>query len=248
MTVSAPYRRHEPQEPVPAQLARGEHRVHVAPVHRLGPDVVEDHPVEVLVQLPGLVPAERVVHLRLGVDVERVGVDARERASDVEHVRGHGGEAEQLPLVEDRHRDGDVGAVRGAEVGMVVDDDVAVPDLPFQAVEEAADVPGQGADVHRRRVRLAELTPLRVEDSGPEILGLADDRAVAHAEEHAGHLLGDGVERAAEDPEGDRVDLHPLARRRARPATDLVLHHRHLRPPLPRRRRGPRPGRLRRSR
>ncbi len=52
---------------------------------------------------------ERVVELRLGVDVERVGVDARERAADVEHVGRHCREAEQLALVEDRHGDGTSG-------------------------------------------------------------------------------------------------------------------------------------------
>ena len=86
---------------------------------------------------------------------------------------------------------------------------------PLEALEEAADVPGQRADVHRRRLRLAELAPLGVEDAGAEVLGLADDRAVAHAEEDAGHLLGDGVERAAEHAQGDRVDLDALAGGRA---------------------------------
>ena len=41
----------EAQEALAAELAGGEHRVHVAAVHRLRADVVEDHPVEVLVQL-----------------------------------------------------------------------------------------------------------------------------------------------------------------------------------------------------
>ena len=49
-----------------------------------------------------------------------------ERAADVEDVRGHGREAEVLALVEDRHGHRDVGAVRRAEVRVVVDDDVAV--------------------------------------------------------------------------------------------------------------------------
>ena len=167
MTTSAPYRSDQAEEALLAELARGEHRVHVAAVHRLRADVVEDHAVEVLVQHSGLVPAERVVHLRLGVDVERVGVDPGVGAADVEHVRGHGGEAEQLALVEDRHRDRDVRAVRGPQVGVVVDDHVAVLELPVEPVQEPADVPGQGADVHRRRVGLAELAALRVEDPAP---------------------------------------------------------------------------------
>ena len=115
----------EPEHAVAAELAGGHHRVHVAAVHRLGAHVVEDHAVEVLVQLAGLVPAQPVVDLRLGVHVEGVCVDPGERAADVEHVRRHGGEAEQLAVVEDRHGDRDVGGVRGPEVRMVVDDHVA---------------------------------------------------------------------------------------------------------------------------
>jgi hypothetical protein len=217
----------EPEEALAAELAGGEHRVHVAAVHRLGPDVVEDHPVEVLVQLSALVPAQRVVHLRLGVDVERVGVDPGEGAADVEHVRRHRREAEQLALVEDRHRDRDVGRVGGAEVRMVVDDHVAVVDLALEPVEEAADVPGQRADVHRGRVGLAQLAALGVEDSRAEVLGLADDRRVAHPEQDACHLLRDRVEGAAEDAERDRVDLDALPRRRAGLPPDLVLGDAH---------------------
>ena len=213
----------QPQEPLAAELARRQHRVHVAAVHRLRPDVVEDHPVEVLVQLAAAVPAEPVVHLRLGVDVEGVRVDPGERAADVEHVRRHGGEAEQLAVVEDRHRDRDVRRVRRAEVRVVVDDHVALLDRAFEPLEEAADVPRQRADVHRRRVRLAELAALCVEDAGAEVLGLADDRRVAHPEEHARHFLRNRVEGAAEHAQRDRIDLDALAvaaaRACARPRT-----------------------------
>src|SRR5436190_1086245 len=101
---------------------------------------------------------------------------------------------------------------------MVVHDHVAFLDRLAEPIEEAADVPGKRPDVHRRRVRLAELAPLRVEDAGAEILGLADDRRVAHAEEDARHLLRDGVEGAAEHPQRDRVDLDPPARNHASPS------------------------------
>ena len=223
----------EAQHPVAPELARGEHRVHVAAVHRLGADVVEDHLVEVLVQLARLVPAQPVVDLRLGVDVERVRVDPGERAAHVEHVGGDGREAHQLVLPEDRHRDGDVGAVRGAVVGVVVDDHVPLDELPLEMAHEPADVPGERADVHRRRVRLAELAALRVEDPRAEVLGLADDRRVGHPEEDAGHLLRDRVEGAAEDPHGDRVDVDPLELRRARVLPQLVLEARHRQTPCP---------------
>ena len=199
-------------EAVAAEDAGGHHRVHVAAVHGLRAHVVEDHLVEVLVEDALVVPLEPVVDLGLGVHVEGVGVDARIRAADVEHVGGHGREADQLALPQDRHRDGDVRRVRGAQVGVVVDDHVTLLELLLlDALEEPADVPGQRADVHRRRLRLAQLAPVGVEEARAEVLGLADDRAVAHAEQDARHLLGDGVERAAEHAQRDRVDLDPLA-------------------------------------
>jgi hypothetical protein len=194
-------------------------------VHRLGPDVVEDHLVEILVELPALVPTHGVVDLGLGVDVERVGVDARERATYVEDVSGHRREAEQLALPEDRHRDRDVRRMGGAEVRVVVEDHVSLLDLALQPVEEAADVPGQRTDVHRSRVRLAQLTALGVEDARAEILRLPDDRGIGHAEQDARHLLGDRVEGAPEHSQGDRVYLDPLARRRSGRAPDFVRGH-----------------------
>src|SRR5205823_1776598 len=149
-------------------------------------------------------------------------VDAGEGAADVEHVRRHGREPEQLAVVEDRHGDRDVGRVRGAEVRMVVHDHVTVLELAVEPLEEATDVPRQRADVHRRRVGLAELAALRVEDAGTEVLGLTDDRGVAHPEEDARHLLRDRMESAAEHAQSDRVDLDPLALRGARLAPNFV--------------------------
>src|SRR5581483_2553751 len=64
-----------------------------------------------------------------------------------------------------------------------------------------------------------------------EVLRLADDRAVRHPEEDARHLLRDRVEGAAEDAQRDRVDLDPLACRRAGLAADLVLGDAHATAP-----------------
>ena len=118
----------EAQEALLAQLARGEHRVHVAAVHGLGPDVVEDHPVEVLVQLPALVPAQRVVHLRLGVDVERVRVDARGTSRP---RRGRAPSRRRSRAARPRRRSAPPRPRPGCgtpQVGVVVDDDVALLD------------------------------------------------------------------------------------------------------------------------
>ena len=71
--------------------------------------------------------------------------------------------ADELAVVEDRHDEGDVRAMRGAVVGVVVDDDVAR--LPFlaelgEAQVDAADVAGDGARL--KRGRLATTRPAGV--------------------------------------------------------------------------------------
>src|SRR5262249_60547107 len=68
---------------------------------------------------------------------------------------------------------------------------------------------------------------LRVEDPRAQILRLPDDRRVTHPKQHTRHLLGDGVEGAAQHPERDRVDLDALACGRAGLAADLVLDDAH---------------------
>ena len=80
-------------------------------------------------------------------------------------VRGRRREADELAAVEDGDDEADVGPVRGAVVGVVVDDDVAR--LPLlaelgEAAVDAADVAGDRARLERRRLRrLAELARLR---------------------------------------------------------------------------------------
>src|SRR5262245_57815857 len=118
--------------------------------------------------------------------------------------------------------------MRGAQVWVIVDDHVALLDLASEAIEEAADVPRKGSDVHRRRIGLAQLASLRVEDAGPEVLRLADDRRVAHSEQDARHLFRDRVERTAEHAQGDGVDLATLPRGRTGLPPDFVRGNAHL--------------------
>ena len=72
---------------------------------------------------------------------------------------------------------------------------------------DAAQIAGQRTDVHRRRVRFAERIVVPVEQTRAEVLALADDRGIGHAVEHVAHLLGDRVQRAADDLQCDRVDF-----------------------------------------
>ena len=71
----------------------------------------------------------------------------------------------------------------------------------------------------------ASSLPSRVEDAGAEVLGLADDRRVRHAVEHARHLLGDRRERAADRrASGSASRARRRARRSARGARRAVDH------------------------
>ena len=56
-------------------------------------------------------------------------VHAAERAADVQPVRHAAGEADQLALVEDRHREGHVVEVAAGDVGVVGEQDVARLDV-----------------------------------------------------------------------------------------------------------------------
>ena len=71
---------------------------------------------------------------------------------------------------EDRDHDRDVGGVRGADVGIVVQDDVAVVDVVAEDRDDVLDDLRHRAHEHRRRVRLGQLVAVAVEDAGAEIL------------------------------------------------------------------------------
>ena len=136
--------------------------------------------------------------------VDEVDGEAGIGAADVEHVRRGAGEADELALVEDRDDDRDVGRVRRADVRIVVQDHVALVDVVAEDADHVLDDLRHRAHEHRRRVGLGEVVALAVEDAGAEVLGLADDRGVGHAVEHARHLLRDRGERAADDAHQDR--------------------------------------------
>ncbi len=109
----------------PRQLAGGDHRLDVAVVEARRADVLED----VLPQ--ACLPDALLLQLYRSVDVSlRPVVDEVDRqpgvgAADVEHVRRGAREADKLALVKDRDHDRHVRRVRGAGVGVVVQDHVA---------------------------------------------------------------------------------------------------------------------------
>ena len=121
-------------------------------------------PDTLLLQLDGAVD----VPLRPVVD--EVDREPRVGAPDVEHVRRRAREADELAVEEDRDHDRDVGGVRGAAVGVVVQDDVAVVDVLAEDRDDVLDDLRHRAHEHRSRVRLGQLVAVPVEDAGAEIL------------------------------------------------------------------------------
>jgi hypothetical protein len=155
---------------------------HVAHHHVLGANVVADQLPDPLVAPPFLLHLDRGELQALGICVCRVddSTSARSQRAQVEVVGGRGGETNKLAAMEDRHAEGDVGLMRGAVIGVVVDDHVSGLPLDAELGEAAVDpayVAGDRTGLQRRRLRrLAQLTGLLVADHAAEVLRLADDR------------------------------------------------------------------------
>ena len=171
------------------------------------PRVVADVVPHRLVAPPRFVELGPREEHSLGVHVRNVDDEPRGRGPDVEVVGGVRRVADEPVAVEDGDDDRDVGGVARPVVGVVVDDDVPVRPVPLHHLLDAFEVAGERADVERGRFGLAEGVVLGVEEPGAEVLGFPDDRRERHPVEDVPHLLGDGVERAADDLEGDRVEF-----------------------------------------
>ena len=202
-------------EAVLGALARGDHRLDVTTVVRRRAGVLQDVLKQRLLPDALVGQLDRAVDVAFRPVIDEVDGKAGEGAADVEQMRRGTGEADQLAVVEDGHDDRDVGRVGRTEVRIVVQDDVARVDVVAQQRDHALDDLRHGAHEHRRGVRLGDVVALRVKQARAEVLGLADDRRVRHAVEHTRHLLGDGVERAADHAHQDRLREAGVAALRA---------------------------------
>ena len=214
-----PYLLDQLLEALSADPAGGDLRLHVSDDELCGPHVVAQEAPDPLVAPALLLDLDRVELEALGVRVGRVDDPARARCqrAEIEVVGGGRRVGDELAAVEDGDDEADVGLVRRAVVGVVVDDDVARPPLLAdlgKASVDAADVAGERAGLQRRGLRrLRELPRLGVADHAAEVLGLADDRRVGHPRQLVAHLDRDRLQRARDHRGGDRVD--PSGGRRA---------------------------------
>ena len=192
--------------------------VHVADHEVGGADVVAHDLPDHLVLHAAVVDLDRLELQALGIGVDRLDDAARagRQRADVEMMRRRCGEGDQASADEHRHDEGDVRAVAGAGIGVVVHDDVAGADhvaALLQRLQDAADVARDRPRLQRRRLRrFGEAAALGIDQRRAEILRLADDRGVAHAHQLVAHLDRDVLERALDHRGGDRVDPVGLGR------------------------------------
>ena len=199
------------------ELAGRDHRLDVALVGRRRAHVLQDVAPEPVLPHAFHRELHGTVDVAFGVDIDRVDVDPRIGAADVEQVGGRAREPHNFVPVVDRHDDRAVGRVGGAIIRVVVEDDVAFVDVPVEQLDDVLHDARHRAHEHRRRFRFRQHEAVAIEDAGAEIFGFADDRRIGHAVEHARHLLSDGGKRAADDALHDRrCEIVPVLRHRVR--------------------------------
>src|SRR5262249_51209995 len=121
----------------------GDHGLDVGGIGVRRPDAVaQDRPHRVVAGA-ALIELDAVVERALGEHVDEVDVQAGGGRTAVDEVGGGGGKPDQLAALEHGRDHGQVGRVRRAVIGMVVDDDVALVELAGELAHEAADVGGQ---------------------------------------------------------------------------------------------------------
>ena len=134
------------------------------------------------------------------------GIAPRGHPADVGPVSAHGGEDEQLALLEDGVEHGHVVQMGAAPVRVVQEDDVAGPDVTGEVLHGAADGPRHGQHVPGMILGLGDHLGLRIEERAREVVELPDHRGVRGADHGRPHLAHDGDEAFADHLERDRVD------------------------------------------
>ena len=196
--------------------AAGRHlRFHVAERGFRKADVVLDDAIERLAELALFVDLE-LVELQAfepGVGDAGAGAEAGRGAADVDPVRAHHQEHQQLALVEVGHVDDDVVEVLAGDRLVVGDDDVARLEAvgavaPHAVGDENAEV---GDEVRHAADVLRNELALGVEQRGAIVAHLVDHHVVGGALQVGRHLVGDGGQGVADHFERDGVELHRTA-------------------------------------
>ena len=139
-------------------------------------------------------------------------VAAAHGAADVGHVPLGGGPADQRPGHEDGLEGGHVVVLVAQGEDVVVEEDVPRVDLAAEALGDVLAHRRQREGQDGQVLGLLEHAPAGVVQAGDEVARLAQDRrarGLLHADRH---LVGDRLERAAQDGDVDRVDRSVVRR------------------------------------
>ena len=174
-----------------------------APLVR-GADVGEDDAFHVGIGNARRAEPHRRQAQALAEDLGGGPVAARCGAADVRPVRPHAREAQQGAIEEGRGDDVHVGQVAPAEVGIVVDEDVArleaAPGLDHRLHGQR-----HGAQVNGQIRSLGHHLAVDVEEPAGVVAGHLEDGRVGGLGEDDLHLLCGGVERVLDDLEGGGI-------------------------------------------
>ena len=128
--------------------------------------------------------------------------------ADVGLVRlGAGGE-HVAAVDEHRHQDGVIGRVGVAEVGVVVEEGVALPQLRMKRAHGPR-LQVAAEDVHGQALCGGDQAVVMGEQRAGKILGRSDDAGARRAEQRVRHLAHDGFDPPRENGRGDRIPYHP---------------------------------------
>ena len=116
---------------------------------------------------------------------------------------------DQPVVVEDRLEEDDVVEMRAAaRIGVVADEDVAGPDRrKIVVLEDVIGDAEQRAEMDRDVLGLGDGASFSIEQGRRAVLPLLDVGRVGGADDGLAHLFDDGGERAADDLDGDRIEL-----------------------------------------
>ena len=210
---------HELLESGLADAGRADHRQVVA-VPLVGhPNPAPAHADDVRdVLVIALHPHRREDQPALLVDVAREGhVGRRIGVAAVGLMRLGGGGEDVLAIDEDRNEDDVVGRVGVAEVRIVVQERVALPDVVMQL----GDGFGQelhANDVHRQPLGGGEEPVVAGDQRAREVARHVEHRRASRAQQRVFHLAHDGVETVGDDGEQDWIETHDAATSSRMPA------------------------------
>ena len=142
----------------------------------------------------------------LAEDLGGGAVAAGGGAADVRPVGAHAGEAEERALVEGRRHHVHVGQVAAAEVGIVVDEDVARRERA-RGADHRLHGERHRAEMDRQVRALRHHLAGDVEEAAGVVARHLEERRVGGLGEHHLHLLGGAVERVLHHLEGGGIEL-----------------------------------------